>query len=603
VARIVVFSPSQPIREFPLFRRSTMIGRDEACDISLPLPGLKDVHAELILDGQSHRVLPMDPKAEVLVNGNKTKMTVLEPFDLIRLGSVTMLYAPDEFTMRDAAGRENEALRALESMSSLGRRLMETTDLDRCLEMLLDETIAISHASKGFIIFIESDSPVVKVARNVGMHELPDDAVLFSESIVRKALQNGEPQLVKDAATNKDFSSATSVVNLKLASVMCIPLKSAGEVLGVLYLGTDRVVDLFDEVTFRTLTVHAALAASIVSNVMLINSLKRDRDALREEVKVSRFGALIGSCDGMRAVFDRVSRVAPTDVPVLVTGETGTGKELIAREIHARSHRASKPFVAINCGAIPENLIESELFGHVKGAFTGAVTTTPGKFHVASGGTLFLDEIGDLPIHMQVKLLRVLQDGQVQKVGGTRPEQVDIRVVAATNRTIEDEIKAGRFREDLYYRIAVVGVRLPPLRERGEDIDRLAQYFLKRFATEFKSPVNRFTTEAVAAMHTWSWPGNIRELENRVRKAVLFADGPAAGVDALEFDAVATTSEMLPLAAARDNFEQRYVLEALKRHGDNKAATARALGVDVRTIFRYLERITDPDGTQSGREG
>ncbi len=573
-----------------------MIGRDQDCDISIPLPGLKPIHAELIIDGDTHRILPVDSKAEVLVNGVKTKMQALVPFDLVRLGSATLLYAPDEFSLRDSSGRENEALAALEAMSGLGRRLMETTDLDHCLEILLDETIGITHASKGFIIFVESDSPVVKVARNIRMHELPDDAMLFSESIVRKALENGESLLVRDAANNREFSTATSVMNLKLASVMCVPLKSGGEVLAVLYLGTERVVDLFDEVTFRILMVHAALAASIVAKQMLINSLKRDRDALREEVKVSRFGTLIGSCDGMRAVFDRVTRIAPTDVPVLVTGETGTGKELVAREIHARSHRSARPFVAINCGAIPENLIESELFGHVKGAFTGAVTTTLGKFQTASGGTLFLDEIGDLPLHMQVKLLRVLQDGQVVKVGSSRPEQVDVRVVAATNRDLDHEIKEGRFREDLYYRIAGVGIRLPSLRERGGDIDLLAQYFLKRFATEYGSQVVRFTPEALAAMHSWTWPGNIRELENRVRKAVLFGDGPVAGVDALDFEQVAPgNAELLPLAQARENFELRYVMEALKRNGNNRAATARALGVDARTIFRYLEKIGDPN--------
>jgi transcriptional regulator with GAF, ATPase, and Fis domain len=567
-----------------------MIGRGDGCDIALPLPGLKPVHAELVLDGNSHRIVPMDPKADISVNGTKTKMTVLEPWDVIRVGSVTMIYVPDDFTFKDSAGREDEAFHALEAMSTIGRKLMETTDLDVCLEMLLDETLAISRANKGFIIFVENGTPVVKVARNVGKHELPDEATLFSESIVRKALEDGEPQLVADASTNKEFSAATSVVNLRLASVMCVPLKSGGEILGVLYLGTERLLDLFDDITLKIITVYAALAASIVNNVLLINSLVKDRDALREEVKVSRFGQLIGSCEGMRAVFDRVTRVAPTDVPVLITGETGTGKELIAREVHGRSLRANGPFVAINCGAIPENLIESELFGHVKGSFTGASTTTMGKFQAASGGTLFLDEIAELPTQMQVKLLRVLQDGMVMKVGGNKPEQVDIRLIAATNRNLDDEIVAGRFREDLYYRIAVVGIRLPPLRERGEDIDTLSQYFLKRFSAEFKTPVKSFSPEAIAAMRVWNWPGNIREMENRVRKAVLFVDGPVAGVEALDFERGRESAEMLTLAVARENFELRYVMEALKRHGDNRAATARALGVDTRTIFRYLEK-------------
>lgn len=593
MARIVVLASARPHKEYPLFRRSTMIGRDEGCDISLPIPGLKQIHAEVVLDGQGHRIMPMDPKAEIQVNGQKTRMTVLQEWDVIRIGTATMIYVPDDFSFKDTSGREGESFKALEAMSAMGRRLMETTDLDRCLELLLDETLSISRATKGFIIFMESGSPVVKVARNVGMHELPDDAVLFSESIVRKALENGESQLVADAGSNKEFSAATSVINLKLTSVMCIPLKSAGEILGVLYLGTERLADLFDDVTLKILNVYAALAASIVNSVMLINNLRRDRDALREEVKVSRFGSLIGSCPGMQLVFERVTRIAPTEVPVLVTGETGTGKELIARELHARSNRSRGPFIAINCGAIPENLIESELFGHVKGAFTGAVTTTPGKFQAASGGTLFLDEIGDLPFHMQVKLLRVLQDGMVMKVGALKPDQVDIRLVAATNRDLEGAIQASGFREDLYYRIAGVVIKLPPLRDRGADIDTLAQYFLKRFSAEFKTQVTRFSPEALAAIRAWNWPGNIREMENRIRKAVLFSDGQVADAESLEFEKGSLTAELLPLAAARENFERDYILAALQRHGDNKAATARALGVDARTIFRYLEKTQD----------
>ncbi len=247
--------------------------------------------------------------------------------------------------------------------------------------------------------------------------------------------------------------------------------------------------------------------------------------------------------------------------------------------------------MAINCGAIPENLLESELFGHVRGAFTGAVATTIGKFQAATGGTLFLDEIGELPMPLQVKLLRVLQDGLVYRVGSNRPERVDARIVAATNKDAQAEVRAGRFREDLFYRVCVVSVTLPPLRERGDDIEILAQFFLNRFARELESPARGFTPEAMQAMKRYRWPGNIRELENRVRKAVLFADRPQirlANLDLPERDG--TEDEVVPLVVARERFERDYVLSVLRRNRGNRTKTARDLGVDPRTIFRYLER-------------
>jgi transcriptional regulator with PAS, ATPase and Fis domain len=297
----------------------------------------------------------------------------------------------------------------------------------------------------------------------------------------------------------------------------------------------------------------------------------------------------------MHEVFSRVTRVAPTDVPVLVLGETGTGKELIAREVHRRSLRAEGPFIAVNCGAIPEGLLESELFGHVRGAFTGAVATTIGKFHAASGGTLFLDEVGELPMPLQVKMLRVLQDGMVSRVGGQRPEKVNVRLLTATNKDLQAEIRAGRFREDLFYRICVVSVTLPPLRERGDDIDLLAQYFLTKFAKEFDAPVRGFSPEAAKAMRRYRWPGNIRELENRTRKAVLFADGTLVKLAALELPEA--DEEVEPLAVARERFERDYILAALRRNQGNRTKTARDLGVEPRTIFRYLEKERD-----AGRE-
>jgi len=286
---------------------------------------------------------------------------------------------------------------------------------------------------------------------------------------------------------------------------------------------------------------------------------------------------------------------------VLITGETGTGKELVAREIHRRSSRLDGPFITINCGAIPENLIESELFGHVKGAFTGAVMDRPGKFHIANGGTLFLDEIGELPLNLQVKLLRVLQERVVMRVGSSKPEKVDIRIVAATNRDLEQMVREGTFREDLFYRLNVVNLWLPPLRERGEDVLIIAKTLLSKYAEEFNSPVRGFSPAAIAAIKKYDWPGNIRQLQNRIKKALVLCEHKLLSPDDLD---LGPTAEMgiVPLEKAKEEFQRRYVLEVLERNNGNRTQTARDLGVDPRTIFRYLEKETKPVPTKGGTE-
>jgi len=589
VAQIVVLSGDNPPEGIPLFRQTTTIGGDDTCDIVLQGTGVRPIHAEITLEGSVHQVMPLDRDAVVHVNGRKVKKARLAVWDVLRIGEITLLYGSDEISMDPGGSDEKAALDHLDGLREFSRTLMDARDLDKVLGTLLDETVALTRASKGFIIFIENGRPVVKVARNVDHKDLPSNEALFSESIVEKALSDGQPQLVADALHNKEFSGCTSVINLKLASVMCVPLKTSGQTLGILYLGTDRLIDLFDSTKLKTLSIYAGQAAMIVQHVQFLESLEQDNRRLKEDLDVLRFGSLVGSCPGMMDVFSRITKVAPTDVPVLILGETGTGKDLVAREIHGRSGRADKPFVAINCGAIPENLLESELFGHVRGAFTGATNTTMGKFQAAAGGTLFLDEIGELPLPLQVKLLRVLEDGVVTRVGSNRAEKVDVRLVAATNKDAEAELNAGRFRDDLYYRICVVSITMPPLRDRGEDTEVLAQFFLKKFAAEFDSRAQGFTPEAMKKMKEAPWPGNIRELENRVRKAVLFTDGPVIKVDNLEIPEQ-EERDVVPLAMAKERFERTYVLSVLKTNKGNRTKTARDLGVDPRTVFRYLEK-------------
>jgi transcriptional regulator with PAS, ATPase and Fis domain len=332
----------------------------------------------------------------------------------------------------------------------------------------------------------------------------------------------------------------------------------------------------------------------LIQNVQRFRSLEAEREALKAALELQRFGSIIGTCEAMQDVFRKIRKVAPTDISVLVTGETGTGKELIAREIHVRSDRKDGPFIVINCGAIPENLIESELFGHVRGAFTGAVATKPGKFQLAHQGTLFLDEIGELPLQLQVKLLRALQEKMVTKVGENKAEVVDIRVVAATNKNLDVEMKKGQFREDLFYRLNVVHIDLPPLRDRGDDILAVARFFLSKYTKEYGSKLKGFTPQAVIAMRKFRWPGNIRQLENRIKKGVIMAERAYLSPEDLDIK----PEDMDPIMALNDaaeEFKQRYINEVLLRNGGNRTKTARDLGVDPRTIFRHLEKMDDEE--------
>jgi len=362
--------------------------------------------------------------------------------------------------------------------------------------------------------------------------------------------------------------------------------------MGLIYVGNDNVVNLFERKHLGLLSVFAAQASLIVSNAMLVNDLQLRNRELEGKIEEIHFGSIIGNCLPMREVYRKVEKVAAADVTVLIQGETGTGKELIAKELHNRSPRRNGPFITINCGAIPENLLESELFGHVRGAFTGATNTKPGKFQLADGGTLFLDEIGEMPLNLQVKLLRVLQEREVTKVGGTKPDIVDIRVVAATNKDIETAVANGEFREDLLYRINVVALHLPPLRARGDDIVLIATYLIEKYCKEFNVKSKGLSREVAIAMKKYAWPGNIRQLENRLKKAAILSD--KAMISPEDLDLIPEVlNPILPLAAAKDEFQRRYINEVLELNNGNRTKTARDLGVDPRTIFRHLEKEAD----------
>lgn len=331
----------------------------------------------------------------------------------------------------------------------------------------------------------------------------------------------------------------------------------------------------------------------IVNRAFRLSQIEGENRRLAEKVGEDKtvLGTMITAAPEMAKVARTIERVAPTNVSVMLLGASGTGKELLAKGLHQASDRRSGAFVAINCAAIPENLLESELFGHEKGAFTGAVKTTEGKIEMASGGTLFLDEVGDIPLPLQVKLLRFLQERVIERIGGRKPISVDTRIVCATHQNLEAMIGEGTFREDLFYRLAEVVVKIPTLSERPGDAVLLAKHFLTRFAAEMNPQVKGFAPDALAAIDSWNWPGNVRELENRVKRAVIMADGKLVSAEDLDLGERAEDGEMaLNLKQAREAADRRMIRQALARSQGNISMTAKLLGISRPTLYDLLKQ-------------
>ncbi len=589
---------------YSIFKKITSLGRASANDVSIDDKTLADHHAQIVFDGKAFNLDEIDREADIQVNQKKKRRARLEHGDRIDLGKVELHFSLFDESDRDEPSEsltgesdEQSVVVGLRQLHELSERLMQSRTMPEQLEALMDAVISATHAKKGFLVLLENGETRVAVARNLGGRNLPEGVAQLSDSILARVIETKKPLIVSDAVSDTLFGRSESVMNLQLASVMCAPLIGQGQLLGLIYVGNDSVRSLFVESSLEVLTIFAAQASLLLQNAQLLDHLRSDRDHLEEQLTQKRFGDIVGTNPSLLEVFRKVEKVAGTDISVLITGETGTGKELIARELHRRSTRKEGPFVVVNCGAIPENLMESELFGHVRGAFTGAIATRNGKFQAAHQGTLFLDEIGELPLALQVKLLRALQERTVNKVGDTKVDRVDIRVVAATNRDLEEEIKKGTFREDLFYRLNVVNLHLPPLRARGDDTIRLAKFLLQKFAEELNPKVKGFTPNALIAMRKYEWPGNVRQLENRLKKAIVLCEKTLIGPEDLDLFAEAL-APIMTLTQAREDFQRRYILEVLERNNGNRTKTARDLGVDPRTIFRYLER--EPDAPSPG---
>jgi transcriptional regulator with GAF, ATPase, and Fis domain len=570
-------------RTYELKKRITSIGSASDCDITLEDRRIPKQFANIFFDGHSYTIQVASSDLEFVYDGKPARRKKLQEDVNIEIENFLLNFFWERRKQEKKEGDTKKDIYQI--LFETSTRLMSDFKLDTFLSNLIDALISLTKADKGFIIIFKENTFDIMVARNLEGKNIDNPRELISDSIIEKVINTKKPIIVNDALNDTEFKMSVSVINLKLCSVLCVPLIYQGNILGLIYIGNDSVANLFDQSTLEMMTIFASQITLLLKSALHINKLE-------QEVDIKNNNSIIYASPVMTEIMDKIKKVAPTDVTVLLEGETGTGKEILAREIHNYSPRRNNQFVAVNCAAIPKDLLESELFGHIKGAFTGAISSREGKFQLASGGTLFLDEIGDMPLNLQVKLLRALQEKVVIKVGSNKLEEVDVRIICATNQNLEELIKAKKFRSDLYYRINVVRFYLPPLRDRSEDIMLIAKYFLNKFKKEYNSNVEGFSINAIKAINTYRWPGNIRELENRIKKAVILARHPLIEKEDLELPDEEETP-ILPLAQAREEFQRRYILEALRRNGGNRTKTARDLGVDPRTIFRYLENIKD----------
>jgi Nif-specific regulatory protein len=486
--------------------------------------------------------------------------------------------------------------RRLLALYDMIRALNSETDPDALMESILDMAIEVVEAERGMILLRDplTDEFSVTLARNLEKETIAD-AESYSRHIVAEA-GAGKPVLTLDAGQDERFQTVKSVSLYGIRSLMCVPLRLRERIVGTVYLDSRQKGRMFNAEDLRFLEAfadHASLALENArSRARLVEENRRLRTAAEERV---RFDNLVGRCAPMQRVFDLIEKSANCDLTVLIQGETGTGKELVARAIHFNSGRKKAPFVTENCAALPETLLQSELFGHVRGAFTGADRDRRGMFEQANGGTLFLDEIGDMSLPMQAQLLRVLQEGEVRRVGGDRSIRVDVRVLTATHRDLQREVEAGRFREDLMYRIQVLVIPLPPLRERPGDVALLADHFLAQIASERGQEKARISARLLAFLEEYAWPGNVRQLENALRRLSVLAGGALVDETVLEGDPVLT--RMLrpsgqparqPVLAARGHTREQ-IEDALRAAKGNRTRAARMLGISRATFYRKLK--------------
>ena len=637
------------------------IGRAPDNDICLASGLISRNHCHIDLSGEGAWLEDLGSANGVTVNGLKTRGAPLAQGDTIELGQITISVVEvgahsaepeEEASFRTILSELPDEREKLRAFARVTRELSKETDKGALLRLIVDTAIALLGGERGFLLQSEQaiddaaslsslDAMNVHVARSFDGAEIALPRTRVSLGIVKRVLESGEPLVSLDAGQDQRLEDYASIEELKLKSVICLPVRVEGEVRGVLLVDNRLRQGAFNEEDVEIAELFADQAAIAMQNSKRVDELRRHAERIESsrkeivalnaelgrkvrdqgaELAVTRaslgrerargdYGAIVGASDAMRRVFSELDRIVESELPVLISGESGTGKELAARAIHKNGPRAKRPFISENCAAIPESLLESELFGHAKGAFTGAHRAKRGLFEAADGGTLFLDEIGDMSPTMQMKLLRVLQEGEVRPVGSDKVVEVDVRLLAASHRDLSEHVREGSFREDLYYRIHVLNVEMPSLRDRVEDIPLLAEHLLARAAREAGREAPALPHEVCAALSVYAWPGNVRELENEMRRLVVLSpeqvELSSLSDVVLEGHRPTTASPELiegDLRATVAAFERSAIEGALSEAEGNKSQAARALGISRFALQRKLEKF-GLEGAEHSKDG
>ena len=609
MGQIVVMKDGVIERVHPIGRTNVTVGRLEYNDLVIDHPSISRAHVRVGFDGAGWFVEDLGSTNGTYLNDNQVERDALHWGDRVQAGEYTLHFLPDE----DASGRTTAALKTVEELIGLSAQFFELLEPTEVLEKMVERLIEIFRAERGFVLLAnEAGELEPAITRYID----PDgDESEISKTIAGDVFSEGRPLLITDALAEVRFKQVESIERGQIRSIVCVPLPGLDNPLGVLYLDSRVSARTFTSQDLELLNVYADYGARAIQSAEHRTKLSRNVQALKtlqdEGCKREHdYDHIIGDTEAMKELLERVTDIAQSDIATLILGESGTGKELIARAIHHRSTRKNEPFVAVNCMAFSDGVIASELFGHEKGAFTGATSRRRGRCELADGGTLFLDEIGELAPEVQVKLLRFLQEQTFERVGGSETIKVNVRLIAATNCDIEARVADGSFREDLFYRINAFTVVVPPLRERREDIILIAKHYGATFAAKMGRPFGGLADEARKALLDYHWPGNVRELRNVMERAIVltrkgavsaeslpFTVGPGAAAPQGAFD---LTCLPLDFHKAKEIFEKTFLVEALKRNSGHIAKTAREVGLPRKTIYRKMETYDiSRDGEES----
>ncbi len=609
MADLVLLRNGVPHVRFVLAARS-VVGRSSECDVQILDPRLSRRHARLEHAEDAWWLEDLGSRNGTQLDGAPVRQrSRVRPGDRIAFGGLQALFdpplellharaggasvclvdvAPGDVVPGAAASAPTElSLEDLRAVHRLTCELVAQLDLERLLPELLERLADQFGADRGFVLLRDGPEGRLRPAAVRSDHE----TLAISRTLVDRVLEKPEPVLVHNALEDVSFEGARSVAAHGLRSVMVAPLQVDGEVLGLVQLDR-KEASAFGPAHLARLAELSRVAALAVRNARQVDLERRRHAAL--EARAAPGTRFVGRSAAVQHLLGQVDKAAAADARVLITGPSGTGKELVARLLHERSPRREGPWVALNCAALPETLLESELFGHEKGAFTGATRRHRGCFELADGGTLFLDEVGEIGPGAQVRLLRVLQEGTFFRVGGEAPLQVDVRVVAATNRDLEAQVAARGFREDLYYRLNVVQLRIPPLRERPEDVPELLAHALSRQARALGRPVPALDPAARDRLERYPWPGNVRELENVVERLLVLLEGDTVRAADLppEIGPAAPSSSHpgrpTPLREVLAETERELVVRALRETRGRKAAACRRLGISRPTLDKKI---------------